>query len=237
MSATWKFANPQLIRDTTQAYPNKVTQFYSFSIELYPEYPETLTSNSNIFNPTESPASLINHDYLNDMYSAFLKTHGSRFAKPYTPAHLIKVTQHTYNLLNDINHDDEYIFTLIPSKINIIANIFKIIWTVNAQEIKIDFNDSEDEESIRDPLGVAGDLEEVDVSINVESGTDDDFLRLNSTEHDRDAQNVLKARLKARLARYKAEKAMARYISKYGKIDDDLIDSDESDDSDTESDD
>ncbi len=224
MAATWKFSNPQLIRNTSQG---KTSQFYSFNIDLYTEYPETLTGTSNIFKLPESPAALINHDYLNDMYLAFLKVHASRFAKPYTPAQLIKVTTHTYNLTTETNPDDEYIFTLMPSKINIIGNTFTIIWTVHAEEIKIDFDEldigSEEEEEI---------LEEIDVSRScpiVNSATGDDFLRLNSTEQDRDIQILHKAKLKARLAKYKAEKALAKYISKYGKIDDELIDSDDSD--------
>ncbi len=232
MSASWKFSNPQLIRNTTQG---KTSQFYSFNIDLYSEYPETLTSTSNIFKSSESPASeLINHDYLNDMYSAFLKAHGSRFAKPYTPAQLIKVTTHTYNLMSETNPDDEYIFTLIPSKINIIGNTFAIIWTIQVQEIKIEFDDSDDLVEEEEEV-----LEEIDVSRScpiVTSGTGDDFLRLNSTEQDRDTQNLLKAKLKVRLAKYKAEKAMAKYISKYGKIDDEILDSDDSDNGDSESD-
>ena len=223
-STTWIFASPQLIRNTTDG---KKTQYYSFNIDSYNPYPETLTGTIDIFNELESPAIEIQSDFLNEMYSAFLKTHGSRFAKPYTPSQLINVTKHSYNLYTK-NHIEQFIFQLIPSKLNIIGNTFTLYWNVIAHDITIDFE--EEEEEVKEESGLSNEireLEEVDVSSNVQSV--DDFLRLNSTEQDRDTQNLLKAKLKARLARYKAEKALAKYISKYGKVDDELLDSDDSD--------
>ena len=63
----------------------------------------------------------------------------------------------------------------------------------------------------------------------------DDFLRLTSDKQLHDRKYIEQARLRAKVAKFKAEKAMARYLEKYG-YDSDVLESDSGEDSDSDSD-
>ena len=90
--AAWQIANPTYMRDTSSA----VLPYYIFTVTSGPSYNETLITTFSALNKDLitliSPADL--NSFLMNLYTTFLNVHGKRFAKPYTPAQLIKATKH-----------------------------------------------------------------------------------------------------------------------------------------------
>ncbi len=202
VASTWVF--DQSFTDRT---PAGIT--YVFPIKGYVPYPETFTTTkSNVLNDIFTPATLAT--YLMDLYSTFLRVFGSKFAKPYTPAQLLRLTNHIYKVLEDLdsyaNDVDEYEWTFVPSAIQLVGSKFNIIWHLYYKDIKIILVD--------EPEPLTSQLEEMDINAVVPST--DDFLRLNSTAQQRETMKLERARLKARMAKYQAERAMAKYLAKYG---------------------
>jgi hypothetical protein len=203
VASTWVF--DQSFTDKT---PAGIT--YVFPIKGYVSYPETFTTNkSNVLNnDIFTPATMAT--YLMDLYTTFLRVFGSKFAKPYTPAQLLRLTNHIYKVLEDLdsyaNDVDEYEWTFVPSAIHLVGSKFNIIWHLYYKDIKIILADDSE------PLPTQ--LEELDINAVVPST--DDFLRLNSTVQQREVMRLERARLKARMAKYQAERAMAKYLAKYG---------------------
>lgn len=204
-TASWVFGTS--FTDKSQAGTT-----YIFPIKGYIPYPETFTmTKSNILSGNNfTPATMTT--YIMDLYASFIRIFGSKFAKPYTPAQLLRLTQHIYKIIHDLDSDandiDEYEWTFIPAAIQLIGNKFNIIWHLSYEEIKIILADDLVEPAL------IGQLEELDINAVVPST--DDFLRLNSTTQQRESMKLERARLKARMAKYQADKAMAKYLAKYG---------------------
>lgn len=213
----WEFLVPNQVKNT-QAN-GSVTTSYSFPITKAPTYSEVLTGTKDqLITGLFTPAVL--NSYLLELYNAFLRVHSNRFARNYTPAQLIKVTRHMFNNTTDTSSDatdEEYNFTLTPSKVDIISNNFVICWNVIAESLKIELVESEEE------------LEEVDVTNVLESKGD--FLRRDSSkkteaEKTEAMKQLERIRLKARIAKFKAERALEKYVIRYGPIDPVVLDSD-----------
>jgi len=215
----WDFLLPTQVKTIDSAGKHVVS--YSFPITKAPAYPEVLTSNviqllNNLFTPA------IINSYLLELYNAFLRVHSHRFAKNYTPAQLIKVSDYKFNTTHITGSDDEeFNFTLTPAKIDITGNRFIITWNVIAESVKIQlFEESDDE------------LEEVDVTglVTETDETNGDFLRRNSSKTNPQSAEAKKqlehAQLRVRIAKLKAERAIEKYVMRYGPIDPALLDSD-----------
>lgn len=226
VASTWVFNHS--FTDRSQA---GIT--YMFPIKGYVPYPETFTTTkSNVLNnDIFTPATLAT--YLMDLYTSFLRVFGSKFAKPYTPAQLLRLTNHIYKIVEDLDShasdEDDYEWTFVPSAIQLVGSKFNIIWHLYYKDIKIILAEE------NEPL--TAQLEELDINAVVPST--DDFLRLNSTAQQREVMKLERARLKARMAKYQAERAMAKYLSKYGDYDEtdgetDYDSTSDEDDSDTE---
>jgi len=224
MDSKWEFLIPNQVKITQ---PNgTLTTSYSFPITKSPPYSEVLTGTVNqLTNGIFTPAVI--NSYLLDLYNAFLRIHSHRFAKNYTPAQLIKVTRHVYSNIDMTNMgDEEFNFTLNPSKIDIISNSFVIDWKVIAESQKIELIEEDDTE-----------IEEVDVT-NYATEANVDFLRRESSGKEEYVKTVSngrqsealkqleQARLKSLIAKLKAERAIEKYVLRYGPIDPALLDSD-----------
>lgn len=208
----WEFRHP--LQANTRDSTGKVTMSYSFPIIKAPPYTEVLTGQVSQLSSLLTPA--IINSYLLELYNAFLRVHSHRFAKNYTPAQLIKVSDYIFNTTYLTGREDEeFNFTLTPEKIDIKGNRFIIYWNVIAESVKIQlFEESEEE------------LEEVDVTglLTESDETKGDFLRRDSSD---DAKKQLeRAQLKVRIAKLKAERAIEKYVMRYGPIDPALLDSD-----------
>jgi hypothetical protein len=171
---------------------------------------------------------LDNIPWWNAFIQQFLQTSSKYFSKPYTVEQINKITQHTLDgssgSLFPIN------IVLVPKSIKISGSVFTVNWLYNTEPM-IDFPDVEDvksntNEQLALPVSkkVVEGLEELNIDeIPVGNGSTDDALELDSPAKFYEKQRVKEARLKAKLAVYKAQRTMAQYYEKYGN---DISDSD-----------
>jgi len=170
----------------------------------------------------------------------FLERSSKFFSKPYTVQQLLPIITHTFVSSETVSGPSTIL--LSPKSIQIRGGTFCVCWEHECESLVIDIPvgtlpvDSEISE-FSDPTEFAAlsELDPLDPSVPVEM---EEFslqeIPLSSTEnaaklHDR--QKAKEARLKAKLAIYRAQTEMNEYYDKYGT---DLSDSDASD-SDTES--
>lgn len=207
----WIFDKPHATKHNDST--GKSVSVFVFNITKAKLYDETITTTINTLQNTVFTPALIS-SYLLDMYGAFLRAHSSRFAKSYTPAQLIRITRHTFKANENLTGMCDW--TFMPNSIEITGNSFNVIW-IAYPEAKIELEDNED-------------LEEIDVDRIVPTNiSDNDFLRLNSPEKLRDARNLEKARLRMKISKFRFEKAMTKYISKYGDLDENIFSSSDED--------
>jgi hypothetical protein len=223
--ATWQIANPEYMRDTVG---DKVIPYYSFNIRNGPDYGDKpITTAADIKDSLLSvitPATLSN--YLLGLYSAFLNIHGKRFAKPYTPTQLIKITSHIAE--TTISDEDEYEWTLMPHSIHVKNGAFHLKWKAAAQPIKIELSEEAPEHpEQKSPALDLPVIQEVEIAAVAEENTSNGFLRLTSNSQLRDKRLLEEARIRAKWAQYKAEKAIAKYVERYGELDDELLSEDD----------
>ena len=215
MATTWQIGTPQYVKDSPGSLP-----YYVFNITQADEYPETpLRSTRTISASIMSaitPAILGN--YLLSLYSAFLNVHKTRFAKPYTPAQLIRVTQHTLKVEGSIADEDEELqWLLVPSQIVVKEGTFMIVWSATGSTLKIDLGPGEADS--------VNEIVEVDEPVGELT---DGFLRLTSDTQVDERRGVEEARIKAKWAQYKAQRAIAKYVEKYGDFDEEILSDSES---------
>ncbi len=221
---SWNFPNPQFVKTTIDG---KSQNIYTFTVLSGPSYSEEIVAKEiNCNHHAFSPAIL--NTYLLDMYSGLLRVHSSKFVKPYTPAHLVRATTHTFmydysNISFHYDKNDDFTWDLKPIKICLIGNNFNINWLATAQPARIQL--------------VEDDIQEVDVDNAVAVAENDDFLRLNSPDKQRAIQLLQRAKLREKVARYRAERALTKYIAKYGDIDPAILGISDEESSDSEDDD
>jgi hypothetical protein len=168
--------------------------------------------------------------YLLDFYGRFLTVHGKRFATAYTPAQLIKATRHHVIINGDVAADEDVEWSFTPKTISA-GEQFNLYWACEvAEEPKIELALESDE-----TLGQATEaLQEASLDdLPQESG---DFLRLTSDSQLRQRRAIEEARIRAKWAQYKTEKAIAKYVEKYGDFDEEFLSDSGSDDDNSESD-
>lgn len=175
-----------------------------------------------------------------DCVRQFLAVANQHFAKKYAPETLVRHFKHGgLDTAKPVTDASVIIFS--PKHVLLSEGQFIMMWSV--EKSRIDVPDLEEEmvQLSVDETGAAAsglDADEVDVdSLPVDTtewnggsaaGGAGASMPSATVGHSRqyDKRKVREARLKAKLAQYKAEKAISRYLEKYG---DDLSDSDASD--------
>lgn len=172
-----------------------------------------------------------NLNWWNTFLKSFLQATVKLFSKPYTVENINKIAKHTLNP-NTNNSTTSPIFPtnviLIPKTLEISGGIIWVNWVYNLEPVIIDIPDLEEESennTIEDttlPVSTNKttlDMEELNLDDLQVSGGDqstDEVLEIDSPTKFYDKQRVKEARLKAKLAVYKAQRQMAKYIEKYG---------------------
>ncbi len=223
MSATWTIGNPQYIKDVPNSLPYYI--FHITKAKAYDEAPVKSTADlSTSLMSAITPATLGN--YLLDLYAAFLNVHQTRFAKPYTPAQLIRATTHTVETEGPaVDMDEDLQWTLVPTQIIVKNGAFIIAWRATGQTVRIELSAVEDLAAA--PAAIP-DIQEVEPVAEITEG----FLRLTSNSQVEERRGVEEARIRAKWAQYKAQRAIAKYVEKYGEFDEEILsDSEESDES------
>ncbi len=173
---------------------------------------------------------LENIPWWNGFIEQFLEASKKYFSKPYTVDQINKITQHT--LEGTSGNVFPINIVLTPKSIKICSGVFTVNWGYTTEPM-IDFPDVEDVKNSTidlDCLPVSNEnkivegLEELNIDeLPVGSNSTDAALELDSPAKFYEKQRVKEARLKAKLAVYKAQRTMAQYYEKYG---DDISDSD-----------
>lgn len=213
---SWQISNPQYVKDSPGALP-----YYVFTITKSEEYPETPMKSAREISASImsaiTPAILGN--YLLSLYAAFLNVHKTRFAKPYTPAQLIRATTHTLNVKGSVADEDEELqWTLVPTLIVVKDGTFRVEWSATGAALKIDLAVDDAEEAKNEIV----ELDEPEAELT------DGFLRLTSDTQVEERRGVEEARIRAKWAQYKAQKAIAKYVEKYGDFDEEILSDSES---------
>ena len=189
---------------------------------------------------------LDNIHWWNTFIESFLQSSTKFFSKPYTVGTINKITKHTLNGTTGIKYPINVI--LVPKNIQIYGGVFTVNWEYSLEQM-IDIPDVEDVTISLPELDVSpvlknkviNDIQELNIDeIPVESnntGTPlDTQFEIDSPAKFYEKQKVKEARLKAKLAVYKAQRQTAQYYDKYGN---DISESDtdfETSDEDTEDD-
>lgn len=171
---------------------------------------------------------LDNLDWWNRFVGQFLQASIKFFSKPYTVETINKITKHTLNGTISISCPVNVI--LVPKNIQICSGNFTVNWEYTVEPM-INFPDIDDVKlnSIELPtLPVSNKIVEEIQELNMDDLSiggipTDEALELDSPAKFYDKQRVKEARLKAKLAVYKAQRQMAQYYEKYGN---DISDSD-----------
>ena len=162
-----------------------------------------------------------NLDWWNDFINQFLKSSAKLFSKPYTVENINKIAKHLLQGQSGDSFPANVI--LIPSNIQIYSGSFTIVWSFKVEPIVIDIPDLQDDTIELSELPdseenkVVDGLKELNIDeLPVDENATDKDLELDSPTKYLDKQRVKEARLKAKLAAYKAQRHMNNYYDKYG---------------------
>lgn len=165
----------------------------------------------------------------NSFITQFLQASAKLFSKPYTVEHINKITKHTL----DGSKGDRFPanVTFVPKSIQIFGGAFTVNWGFVIEPVIIDIpdlsgceNDTSQADSLPATNAVIDGMEELNIDeLPVGSNSTEEPLELDSPAKFYEKQKVKEARLKAKLAVYKAQRQLAQYYEKYG---DDVSDTD-----------
>lgn len=152
-------------------------------------------------------------DWLVKFVTAFLAATEQYFTKKYTTDALIKHLNHSMTTEGSTEDANQVIFE--PSEIVIFQGRFTLTWKAKLEAIRIAIPDLE--ESTENEV-LMKDVTELlaidDLEADLQKGPEEMMMEDSSRHYEK--RKVKEARLRARLAQYKAERAMSRYLEKYG---------------------
>ena len=224
MSALTQFSAPQY---TKVLNPKTGVQdpCYTFQInyDLNSDYLSFVAENqASISLHTLQKCVLDNIPWWNNFIQSFLQSSTKYFSKPYTVETINKITKHTLNGTTDNKYPINVI--LVPKNIQICGGVFTVNWGYNLEPM-IDIPDVEDVTISLPELNVSpvlknkviNDIQELNIDeLPVESNNTGTPLEIDSPAKFYEKQKVKEARLRAKLAVYKAQRQTAQYYDKYG---------------------
>lgn len=162
-----------------------------------------------------------NVSWWNNFIEKFLESSIKLFSKPYTVENINKITKHT--LIGTSSNKFPANITFLPKSIQICGGVFMVNWQYIVESVVIDIPDVTETENNKIELtslpdsGTEG-VEELNMDdLPVDKNTTEDALEIDSPVRFYEKQRVREARLKAKLAVYKAQRQMAQYYQKYGE--------------------
>ena len=239
--ASWKCANPEYLRTVENG--NQIFM-YRFRIS---ETPCNILTVSQGMNQDSLKKALLQYslideeykNYLTDLFQYLLTTQSRFFNKKYTPEQYVKFVIHNFNNLPIVEGDSTTEHTCTLNPVDIILKNGKIYmnWSVELANI-IDFQLEENNTPEAAPISteVAEILEVNDVDNTGNADDTNEIVAIRSGQSGgqsmsdkqfRDRQRVEEARLRAKLAAVRAERALERYVHKYGDYDSDETSADE----------
>jgi hypothetical protein len=167
---------------------------------------------------------LENVSWWNQFITLFLQTTSKLFSKPYSAEQINKITRHTLEGTSATTFPANV--TFLPRNIVIWNGTFTVNWeyTVDSMIIDIPGLETLDTYLPDSKTNKIEGIEELNIDdLPVDKNATDAPLELDSPAKFYDKQRVKEARLKAKLAVYKAQRQLAEYYKKYGQ---DISDSD-----------
>jgi len=243
-AATWKFAPIQYVK---KANPDGTqSPGYIFSIHAAPVDLTTVVSESTTDHIIAHIKHVDHSAYIVEVYTELLKAYARNFTKSYTPAQCARLTGHVVQIAPHNEFDaDSYTCTLTPKSIVLFGGRFTLQWSATLEPLGIELvSENEDTEdtavvaqsclsntfniistdtTVHTPANVAQviDVDDIESADDANSGTP--LLRSGppvATERQtRDRRRVEEFRLRATLAAVRAERALEKYIEKYGDYD------------------
>jgi hypothetical protein len=233
--------HPPVYSKHTDAKKGTVETCYTFSIEFSTDDQCISFIANDVEDVSESAVRAIlseNNEWITQFIQQFMQASSKLFAKSYTVEQINKITK---NLYKEFVYDQTFpaTITLVPTTIKILSGIFWVQWDYRCKPVMIDIPVLFETEPTTTAINTLPDqeiLENVE-ELNLDdltidgNATDVDF-EWNRSDRFYDKQKVKEARLKAKLAQYKAERQMRMYYDKYGnEMSDTDVDSDESEES------
>ncbi len=206
---------------------------YTFPIISFPEELAIVSEGGDVITAVAKACTDVYAPLIVSMFEELLRSHKTLFAKAYSPHQMVKITQHA--VLTPVS-PTATAWSGRPVELSLRGGRFILGWMLSEQNIQI----SLDEEAFRSRTKSIAELLEVvdldgeqkgagaegltevsDNDIQEFSGDSEDALSLRSIDERRlrERQRIEEARLRARLAAYKAERLMVRYAEKYGEVD------------------
>jgi hypothetical protein len=178
--------------------------------------------------------------WLGTFVDSFLQSTKAYFVKPYSSSVVLKHLTHRVVFDNSCTADEGAVMrTYTPTAIVIAQGRFTVEWKVSQETIAIQIPDEEEEEvmltataaqkqateagkptaAVATALAAMNEvIQQVDTAVLPFGGSGAaDVLDLRTDEHQAFYKRKVKeAHLRAKLAQYKAERALAKYMDKYG---------------------
>jgi hypothetical protein len=160
-----------------------------------------------------------NANWWNTFLQSFLSASSKFFSKPYTVESINKIAKHTLDCTTDAMYPINVI--LVPKSIKICGGVFTVEWGYNLEPM-IDIPEPDDKTTIElsncPPVSKEEHgIQELNMDeLSVESSNTDTLLKIDNPAKIYEKQRLKEARLKAKLAHYKAQRQMVEYYDKYG---------------------
>lgn len=240
-----QFRTPQYIK---KQISTGFEAYYKFMIDITLDECVSYTSDEGVNTTLLQQCLNENMNWWNTFLQTYLNVSSKHFAKSYT---VDAIKKHIKNIIIDTTYDNSTTettsvnVTFIPKEIIIHQGTFIVNWIYILNPLIIDIPDLDEEKSIRENVqteiidtthkqlpeqneDVADELHFEELPMN-EEGTEDFKAQDMSQYYEK--QRVKEAKLRAKLAYYKAQRQVSQYYDKYGKG---LSDSDSSDSDDSE---
>ena len=160
-----------------------------------------------------------NANWWNTFLQSFLSSSSKFFSKPYTVESINKIAKHTLDCTTDAIYPINVI--LVPKSIKICGGVFTVEWGYNLEPM-IDIPEPDDKTTIElsncPPVSKEEHgIQELNMDeLSVETSNTDTLLKIDNPTKIYERQRLKEARLKAKLAHYKAQRQMVEYYDKYG---------------------
>jgi cytochrome c1 len=152
-------------------------------------------------------------EWLKVMIESFLKASEQYFTKKYTADALLKHLNHKLESERPTEEQNQVLF--MPKEIIIFQGRFTLMWKAKLETIRIAIPDLEENVENEAQMKDVTELLAIDdLEADLQKGPEEMVMEDSSRHYEK--RKVKEARLRARLAQYKAERAMSRYLEKYG---------------------
>jgi len=157
-----------------------------------------------------------NTEWWNGWIASFLGATAKHFSKPYTVQHIHKITKHNLTQMEDTVFPANVI--LYPGSIQIHGGVFGVEWCYETSPVTIEIPElPEEEESLPVSLPTDSDVQEMNLEeVPVDPNATEESLVFNTPTKFYEKNKVKEARLKAKIAMYRAQHQMNKYYEKYG---------------------